>query len=240
MFEGDGRVAAGGVLKFKVAGRGGVDAGAVAVALNVTVVSPSGAGYVSVYPCADGRPAQGSNVNFVAGDVAPNAVLSKVDGNGEVCVWSQKATDIVVDVNGYFEAGSGFEALKPARLVETRVGPTEKTVDGLFEAGGRVSAGGVLKFKVAGRGGVDAAAVAVALNVTVVSPSGAGYVSVYPCADGRPAQGSNVNYVTGDIAPNAVLSKVDDNGEVCVWSQKATDLVVDVNGFFVEQFTVAP
>jgi hypothetical protein len=40
-------------------------------------------------------------VNYVAGDVVPNAVLAKVGVGGKVCIYTLAATDIVVDVNGY-------------------------------------------------------------------------------------------------------------------------------------------
>jgi hypothetical protein len=65
-------------------------------------VAPNAAGYLTVYPCGVTRPLA-SNVNYVAGQVVPNAVLVKVGTAGKVCIFSLAATDIVVDVNGYVD-----------------------------------------------------------------------------------------------------------------------------------------
>ena len=43
-----------------------------------------------------------SNVNFVAGATVANSVVSGVGVGGAVCVFTPVATNLVVDVNGYF------------------------------------------------------------------------------------------------------------------------------------------
>ena len=68
---------AGGVVELTVANRGGVAANASAVVLNVTVVEPAAAGFVSVFPCGAGVP-NSSSVNFAAGATVANAVVSQV------------------------------------------------------------------------------------------------------------------------------------------------------------------
>jgi hypothetical protein len=75
----------------------------VAVVLNVTAVDPVGPGFVTVYPCASGRP-NASNVNFVAGDVVPNNVVVAVDDDDEACFYAHQSTHLVVDEAGYFTA----------------------------------------------------------------------------------------------------------------------------------------
>ena len=67
--------------------------------LNVTVTEPAAAGYAVVYPC--GVVPYASNLNFVASQSVPNAVMAKLDGSGNVCLWSTSATHLVVDVTGY-------------------------------------------------------------------------------------------------------------------------------------------
>ncbi|MEP7047951.1 MAG: hypothetical protein ABI949_14775, partial [Ilumatobacteraceae bacterium] len=105
------------------------------------------------------------------------------------------------------------------------------TVDGLFNGIGVRGGGVVTALTVAGRGGVGGDAAAVVLNVTVVDALGAGFVTVYPCGSARPLA-SSVNFVAGSTVANAVLVKVGDAGQVCVFTQSATHLVVDVNGYF--------
>ncbi len=228
-FEGQGRVGADGVVELVVAGRGGVPVDAEAVMLNVTVVGPSGAGHATVYPCGVSRPLA-SNLNYLAGVAVPNAVLAKVGVGGKVCVHTHAETHLVVDVNGYVPAGGSFESVVPARLLETRSGSGDATVDHRFEGQGRVGADGVVELVVAGRGGVPVDAEAVMLNVTVVGPSGAGHATVYPCGVSRPLA-SNLNYLAGVAVPNAVLAKVGVGGKVCVHTHAETHLVVDVNGY---------
>jgi hypothetical protein len=227
-FEGIGRLAAGAVVTLPVAGRAGIPVNAAAVMLNVTVADPAGAGFLTVYPCGSHVPLA-SSVNYSGGQLLSNAVLAKLDDGGRVCLFTMSPTDVVVDVSGYVPAGGSLVATVPARMLETRVGPTEVTVDHQFEGVGRLAAGAVLTLPVAGRAGIPADAAAVMLNVTVVDPAATGYVTVYPCG-ARPLT-STVNFAPGQLLSNAVLAKLDDAGRVCVFTMSPTDVVVDVTGY---------
>jgi len=114
------RLAAGVPLRVPVLGIGGVpESGVVGVALNVTAVGPSAAGWLRVWPCGSGQP-ETSSVNYgFAGAVEPNAVVVPVDETGEVCVVSLVATDVVVDVSAWFDAGVRTAT---GRIVDTRFG----------------------------------------------------------------------------------------------------------------------
>jgi hypothetical protein len=90
---------------FIASGACGIPPSATAIAANVAVVSPSGRGYLTLYPAGHPRPLA-STLNFQAGQTrANNAVLGLsftgafavsplVSGGGTV--------HLVVDVNGYF------------------------------------------------------------------------------------------------------------------------------------------
>jgi alpha-tubulin suppressor-like RCC1 family protein len=230
LFQGTGRTAAGQIAEIKVTDRAGVPADAEAVFLNVVAVSPSGPGYLTVFPCGI-TPPVAANVNYNTGDVAANAVLAKIGVGGKVCVFTAAATDLVIDVNGFTPAGAGTKSVSPGRVLESRSGnPEYITVDGLFQGTGRTAAGQIAEIKVTDRAGVPADAEAVFLNVVAVSPSGPGYLTVFPCGI-TPPVAANVNYNTGDVAANAVLAKIGVGGKVCVFTAAATDLVIDVNGF---------
>ena len=226
---GTGPIASQGSIEIQVAGRGGVDPRAESVMLNVTAVNPVGQGYLTVWPCDEVRPFA-SHVNYSAGEVAPNAVLAKLAADGSVCVFAKTGTDVIVDVTGYVPEGGAPVSVLPARLAETRTGPNDVTVDGLYEGLGRRAAGGEIQFKVTGRGGVPAGAEAVYLNVTAIRPDGSGFLTVYPCGSARPGT-SNVNYTSGDISPNAVLATVGVDGMVCIFTKSAADIIADVNGY---------
>jgi hypothetical protein len=71
----------------------------------------------------------------------------------------------------------------------------------------------------------------VVLNVTVADARGPGFITVFPCGSTQPLA-SNLNYVTGSVLPNAVVSQVGTDGRVCFYSNASTHLIVDVNGFY--------
>ena len=64
------------------------------------------------------------------------------------------STDVTVQVTGPPAGPPAMVPVVPARLLETRVGPTETTVDGQFQGIGALAAGQVLELTVTGRGGV--------------------------------------------------------------------------------------
>ncbi len=106
-FAGIGRLNAKNTLDLAVAGRGGVPvSGAGAVVLNVTVVAPGAVGYLTAWPWGTARP-DASNLNFVAGQIAPNLVVAAIGSNGKVSLFNGSAasTDIVVDVFGWLPPG---------------------------------------------------------------------------------------------------------------------------------------
>ena len=197
---------------------------ATAASINVTAVTPGGSGFITVWPCGVARPLA-SNLNYVAGDVVPNGVLAPIGSNGKVCIYSLADTDLVVDVAGWFE-GDAFVGATPLRLRDTRqtsrVTSTRELVLQVADIDARKADGSATR--------VPADVGAVALNVTVVSPDSAGFVTVYPCGT-RPLA-SNVNYVPGQVVPNGVIAPVSANGEVCIYSLAPTDIVVDLAGWF--------
>ena len=215
-------------MELTVAGRGGVDAAATAVALNVTVADPLGSGFVTVYPCGAAQPTA-SNLNYTTGGIVPNAVIAKVGAGGNVCVFVSATTDLIVDVGGYFPTLSSFRSINPARILETRPGLT--TIDGLQQGDGARTAGSVTAVQIGGRASVSSDPSAVVLNVTVTAAQAAGYVTVYPCGTAVP-MASNINYVTGSTVANLVVAKIGTGGTVCVFTSSGIDLVTDVNGYF--------
>ena len=220
------------VLAVRVAGKLGVPAnGAGAVALNVTVVDPSGAGFLTVYPC--GTPPNASNVNYAAGQTVANAVIAPLSDAGEVCFAANVNVHVLADVSGWFQAGLGFSALAPVRVFDTRPDHVQGAVSvDQHPYGG----GSELRVKVAGTAGVPAeGANAVSLNVTAVDPSGAGYITVYPCGD-RP-NASNLNVVAGRTVANAVIAPLSPAGEICLYASVTTHLIADVNGWFASGST---
>ncbi len=227
-------VAPKGTLTLQVTGRGGVPSSGVAsVVLNVTVVAPTSTGYLTVYPTGGTRPVV-SNLNYVKGQTVPNLVVVPVSAEGKVSFFNGQGgrTDLLADVAGYFNAGSAtaagsFGSLSPTRILDTR--------SGNGAARRPVAGKGTLGLQVTGRGGVPSGNVsAVVLNVTAVSPTSKGYLTVYPEGGSRPVV-SNLNFTRGTIVPNLVIVPVSSDGRVSMFNGQSgsIDLLADVAGYFV-------
>lgn len=96
-----GAPAAGRIVPLTVRGSAGVGAGATSVVLNVTATDVAADGFVTVWPCAEPRPTA-SNVNVPRNDTRPNLVYAKVDGNGQVCLFTQQPKALIADVVGWY------------------------------------------------------------------------------------------------------------------------------------------
>ncbi|MFC6705025.1 putative Ig domain-containing protein [Flexivirga alba] len=214
-----GRPAAGATTTLSVAGHGGVPAtGVAAVVVNVTVADTAGPGYVTVWPAGASRPTA-SNLNYVKGQVVANQVITKVGTGGAIALYDGvSATDLIVDVTGYYPTGSAYNPLVPTRVLDTRPGS---------EPGAKSTT----KLVLTGKGGVPATGVAaVVLNVTAVNPAGPGFVTVYPAGVTRP-NASNLNYTKGAVVPAMVIATLGTGGAIDLYTLDSTDLIVDVAGW---------
>jgi hypothetical protein len=215
--DGIGRLPGGQTLEVPAAGTHGVPADAAAVVLNVTVDDPKYAGYVTVQPCGAPAPSA-STLNYEWDTTVANHVIVKPGADGKVCVFTYAATHVLVDLLGWITAAGGYTGVAPVRALDTRSG------------GGRLGAGGTATVHL-GAVGVPAAADAVVVNVTAVDPAGPGYLSVSPCP-GAAGPVSSVNYGTGQTVADLAVTPVAADGTVCVQTYAATDVLVDVMGWF--------
>ncbi len=225
-FANIGRLLADTELTVSVTGRGGVPADATVAALNVTVVDPTGAGFLTAYPCGSPKP-NTSNVNFTLGQTVANLSIVKLSADGRVCFVSDKPTHLIADVTAFSTPAAPFSPIEPARIFESRPGAT---VDGQQTNVGKLVANATTQVHVGGRAGVPSDAAVAALNITVTDPAAAGFVTVYPCGEPRP-NASTVNFGAGQTVPNLTLSKLGTDGNVCVVSDQSTHLIVDVTAF---------
>ena len=213
------RPAAGSVQIVQVGDQGSPAAHPAAVAVNLTVTSPRSTGYLTAYPCSQGRP-QVSNANFVRDQVVASAAIVPIGADGTICVFGQESAHVIVDISGAFPTGAGFVPLTPTRLADTRVG------NGAVHAPGQP-----LVVPVLNRSGVPPDAQAVVMTVTATEPVAGGFATVTAC--GTPPTGtSNVNFDPGATVPNLVIVAPGDSGAVCVTSNVSTHLIVDVFGSF--------
>ncbi len=185
-----------------------VPTGIAAAALSLAVTQPAAAGWVSAYPCGTAWPGT-STVNFAAGQTIAASSITKPGTDGKVCFRTLVSTHLVVDLMGVFNPGSGFVALTPSRIADSRVSPST-----------RIPA--MTEFAVA----PNVSGSAAGLNITVTAPAGDGWVQAYPCGT-TPPIASTVNFRAGQTVANAAFVKLGSDGRVCLRSLSATHLVVD-------------
>ncbi|MEX1107172.1 MAG: CAP domain-containing protein [Ilumatobacteraceae bacterium] len=224
------RVSTGETVVLQVAGTAGVPANATAVSLNVTSTDASSSGFVTVWACDDAQPLV-SSLNQQPGRARPNLVVTPVAADGTVCLYTSSDVELVVDVTGYYSPSSTqrFVPSAPFRFVDTR--DRYRVELNIGTGGATLGAGQVLTVQMAGVRGVPANAKAVSVNVTVTGAAGSGYITAWPCGD-RPLA-STANYAQGESVSNAAQLPLSANGQLCIFSQSATHVVLDMNGWWV-------
>ncbi len=198
-----------------------------AVSLNVTSTGSTADGFITVYAC--GALEEVSSVNFRAGQSVANAVIAPVSPSGTVCFYALSATDIVVDLNGWFAAGAAFHTVGPKRVFDTRPGASPDALRDVPRA--KLAAGATMEVRLTDLAGfVPTNGVgSVSLNVVVTNPDALGFITVFAC--GTREEVSSVNYAAGQTVANAVIAPVSENGTICFYTLSTTDLVVDINGW---------
>ena len=212
----------GSTTNLKIAGLYGVPADAQAVFLNVTAVDSTDAGYVTVW--AAGTPQPGtSNLNVERSkQIIPNMVVTPLGANGDVNIFVQSSTQLVVDVMGYIPAGVGYSAITPQRALDTRTA-------------NRPANSATTTVKVTDVAGAPTGATSVILNLTAVKSSGPGYLTVWPTGQAQPSTSNlNVDHV-GQTRPNMVIVPIGADGKISIFQQTSADVIVDVVGFFTPE-----
>jgi hypothetical protein len=87
--------------------------------------------------------------------------------------------------------------------------------------------------------GLPSTVLAWSLNLTVVAPAAAGFVKAYPTGGASPVV-SALNFNAGVTVANAAIVPSGASGSITVVSSAGTHLLIDVNGYFVGNGSLAP
>jgi len=207
-----------------------IPATAQAYSLNMTVAPPGPLTYLSAWPTGQTQPVV-STLNSLDGRVAANAAIVPAGTNGAVSLYTSNASDVIVDINGYFAPPGApgalyFYAATPCRVVDTRAGQGFTGPYGPPSLG----ANSTRTFAMNGACGLPSSAQAFSLNFTVVPPGPLTYLTTWPSGVAQPVV-STLNSLGGQVVANAALVP-GTNGSISVFVSNATDLIVDVNGWF--------
>lgn len=159
----------------------------------------------------------------------------EVSASGAIMVKATGATDVVVEVQGWFTGETfknRFRAVSPTRLLDTRV-PQGACPAAAVECS-RVGAGQARTVSVVGQAGLPTAEVkSVVANVIAVGASGPGHLEVY--AEGATdTDDARVHFQDGSPIGATVIIPVNAyNGAITVEAVGAdVDVVIDVQGYF--------
>lgn len=209
-------------------------ANAQAYSLNATVVPSVALGYLSLWPQGQTRPTV-STLNAPDGAVTANAAIVPAGTSGGVSAFVTDTSDLILDVNGYFGTGGTnplvFTPVAPCRLAATRQGEGKSGEFGPPT----LTAGATRTITVpAGSCQVPATARAYSLNVTVVPQGSLPYLTIWPAGQSQPVV-STLNSFAGKVLANAAIVPAGNNGAISVFVAAASDVIVDINGYFAPQ-----
>lgn len=225
---------AGSVRTVAAAGQAGIpSSGVSALALSLTAVGAGSIGAVSVGPGDIATPT-GAALVFNPGDSVSNTALVALHADGTLHVVADHAVQLIIDVQGYFTAGSatapgGFVAVTQQRIGDTR--------SGLNVPQDKVSSGSVLTLQPAGLAGIPADASAVYVNIAVLNQAGNGYLRSYPAGGPVPSTGALDFDDTTQAVSVAVPLNSAGEFSVLVGAGGPLDLIVDIQGYFTPRAT---
>ncbi|HTZ45053.1 MAG TPA: fibronectin type III domain-containing protein [Jatrophihabitans sp.] len=202
--------------------------GVSAVALTLTVVGAATVGAISVAP-GDVATPTGTALVFNPGDSVSNTDLVALHGDGSLHVLSNASANLVIDVQGYFTAGTaiapgGFVPVDQTRIVDTRTG--------LNVPQSRVSTGNTITVTAAGLAGVPADAEEIYANIAILNQTSNGYLRTYAADQSPPTTGAlGFDNTTQSESVALPLSSAG-AFTIMVGAGGPVDLTVDIQGYF--------
>ncbi|MEU4390245.1 RHS repeat-associated core domain-containing protein [Kribbella sp. NPDC023855] len=217
-------VAAAGVSTVTVAGANGIPSAAQvsAVAVQVTAIGTTAAGYIQTFAAGTTRPTD-STTNFVTGRNTVSYDVVPVSATGQISVYSSAASKVWVRLRGYFTSSSATTA--GSTFVPL---PATTVINNLA-----LAANGTTSYTFAGANGIPAAAnvAAMALDVVSAAPTAAGVLKAYPTGEAAPAD-AVVNYPVTQSQANYETVRLSSTGQVTFSASGATKLTVRLRGYY--------
>lgn len=182
-------------------------------------------------------------------DISPTNLNSRIPVSGNLTLTAAGTYTIQASTFNPFETGpytlslqgttvtpppSGngpfrFVPVTPCRVSDTRAGEGKS---GAF--GPPVMASGTTRDIPIPQSGCDipSTARAYSLNITVVPRGALSYLTIWPAGQSRP-NASTLNSFQGSVVANASIVPAGTNGAVSVFVTDTTDVIIDINGYFV-------
>jgi hypothetical protein len=211
-----------------------IPANARAFVLNVTLVPRGFVDFVTVYPGGESRPDYWT-VRSQDGQIVANSAIVRAGATGALSVYTSNATDLIIDISGYFTDDGSlsnlvYYPLTPCRVIETRF--EYRPTFGPFGPPA-LNARETRTFRLPGNGycPVPAGAAAYSITITVVPSATLAYLTAWPSGRAQPNV-SSMNSPSGRILANSVIVPASADGSISLFAFDRTDVIVDINGYF--------
>ena len=187
-----------------------------AYSLNMTA-QPSASGtltYLTAWPTGQTKPIASTLNDFsngipaqAKGKVTANAAIVPAGTSGAVSVFVSDATDVIIDINGYFAPPGGSGALSfyttaPCRVADTRGNGFTGAFGAPTMAAGSTRAIPVPQSSCF----VPTTAQAYSLNMTVVPPAQLTYLTTWPVGQSIPTVSTLNDFSTGTVVSGRVVA----------------------------------
>jgi streptogramin lyase len=207
----------------------GIPSTALAYSLNVTVVPNGPLGYLSMWAAGQPQPLA-STLNSIDGRVKANAAIVPAGTNGGVDVYVTDATNVILDIDGYFVPAGTSSALSFYPVAPCRVVDTRNAIGSL--GGPSIGSKSSRNFPIQSSScSIPSTAAAYSLNVTAVTKGPLGYLTIWPTGATQ-SLASTLNSYSGSVVANAAIVPAGTSGQVSVYVSDASDVVMDINGYF--------
>lgn len=211
--------------------KGTLDPRVTAITFNLTVTDTTQDTYVTVWS-GQGPVPNASSINVRAGETRANQVIVPIvrdsDGTAHIYIYNNAGSaDVITDIAGAYGTGepddgqkyTGYVPQTPARVLDTRT------------TGGPLGGGTTRTLDLSGVVPDDADSVTV--NLTAISHTAGGYLTLYPGGTRR-GNVSSINVQAGETTPNQVTVQLGEDKTLNVFnSAGSTDAVIDLEGVFV-------
>lgn len=208
-----------------------------AYVVNVTSIpaAPGRTNALTIYPADEEQPRYTTAGTPDGNTRANGAIIRARATDGAINVYSTDATDVLIDVAGYFTDSAAtplvFYPLTPCRVVETRA-----AARGPGPFGGPSMAAGETRqyaFPKSPDCVIPSGAAAYSTTITVVPQGTLFYLTAWPGPAGVPQPVvSSLNAFDGAIVPNSAIIPAGSDGSIQIYTSNPTDFFIDINGYF--------
>jgi hypothetical protein len=213
-----------------------VPASAQAYSLNFGALPHAPLGYLTTWPSGSPLP-DAATLGSPSGQEVSDAALVPAGTDGAISLFANAATDVIIDINGYFAPPNEPQALAFYPITPCRIADTRTVADGgsgLTGAFGPpyLSADTIRVLPIpTSTCGLPSTALAYSLNFGAIPHAALGYLTTWPTGSPLPLVGT-LGSPDGLPVSNAALVPAGTNGSISLYANADTDLIVDGDGYF--------